>query len=490
MDILSANHESLILICLGVFVVLLKSAEKSLLVYLSSINILQSSVIIMNKMSGTNLTLPLFMIQNLLSDKNNLNNFCEDTSLLNTCLHSLGKSISKENLPLKLIKSIVKVYSMIIENNNGKKAISQKVPKTLFNKDFYNSLDDATKSYLDSFHSHFKSNKKLKEIIQNIKGVSNDNSSLNLTNLKNINFDLTSHCSKDTLNYYFNETTLDETEKIKPVNKEAKEYNDIEEVNKENLSHNMLGSCTTLKSGSPIKVDSKERDNESRLFQFQMQSLNLLKNNSNSNTVNSNSNNNNIEYLNQEGLESTNNSFKFKEITELTSNNPSKNTGLNSLGTKLQSKKYKENSFTPTSRDLEDKQEKEKINSMKTQNVLNMNNPNLNSINNMTNINNMNNLNNINLNSNLGFYNGEKLMQIPQDTLIDKVTGLPFPRNFNQYHYIQDPRLTTGGHVNGHLLNFPSNVQGNNFYNPVITQPNINISNIYMSNYYNNYGNQ
>lgn len=426
MDILSANHESLILICLGVFVILLKSSEKNLLAYLSSINILQSSVLIMNKMSGTNLTLPLFMIQNLLSDKNNLNKFCENYNLLSTCLNSLGKSISKDNLPLKLIKSIIKVYSMIMENPNGKKAISQKVPKTLFNKDFYSSLDDATKSYLDVFHNHFKANKKLKEIIQTIKGINpNESGSLTFTNHSTFNQDLMSHCSKDTLNYYFYENNCDSIDKDKKIKDSEIDENTSQVVSKPTCSipDNSKNENQSFSQLSPPNlIDSNDKNKEAK-----KQQIILNKSSFKSQVQESN-------------LEKT----KGTKIPSISSN-----IDYSNIGAKTQVQNFSDNFMTSIEKLPEQ----------------------------------INNIPDLIMNNNLAFY-GDSMFQNAQETY-DKINSIPFQRN--QTQFIQDPRFM------GHVLNFPGNFQGNSYINPlnpIISQPNINISNIYMSNYYNSYGNQ
>eukprot|EP00340_Litonotus_pictus_P007870 CAMPEP_0170526542 /NCGR_PEP_ID=MMETSP0209-20121228/11936_1 /TAXON_ID=665100 ORGANISM="Litonotus pictus, Strain P1" /NCGR_SAMPLE_ID=MMETSP0209 /ASSEMBLY_ACC=CAM_ASM_000301 /LENGTH=312 /DNA_ID=CAMNT_0010816407 /DNA_START=741 /DNA_END=1679 /DNA_ORIENTATION=+ len=93
---------------------------------------------------------------------------------------------------MKLNKSIIKIYTILVENTLGKRAISEKVPKTLFNKAFYTSLDDSSKALLDSFYNHFKHNKRLKDIIYEIK---NSDDTINST------ADGNSHLSADTNNF-------------------------------------------------------------------------------------------------------------------------------------------------------------------------------------------------------------------------------------------------------------------------------------------------
>ena len=218
MENLSPNHENFILIILGVFVVIVKNEKEEIYDRLSSLNLLELTINLLGKLMLSNLTLPLYILQTILISKQVLKKLCSDEPLISNLLNFLGKTINKESFSIKNKKLSIKIYCLIVENNEGKKLLSLKVPKALFSKQFYTSLDSSAKSLVDSFHQYFKGNKKLLKIINNIKnGDTNNEISVQ---------------SFDTNNYFLNDSDFNNksTNLINPMKQEKEKDNILDEI--------------------------------------------------------------------------------------------------------------------------------------------------------------------------------------------------------------------------------------------------------------------
>jgi hypothetical protein len=162
---------------------------------LTKIQIINCAIGLINDLIGENMTLPLYIIEFFISCKESVKYLCYNKKLLDDCLNGLGKSISSKNKNMsdKNKKSIIKIYSVLVQNPNGKKELNRKIPKVLFNKKFYDSLDQKSKKYMDSFYSNFLENddKRLSKIICDIIG---NESVTKIENLKNNNENNGSKC--------------------------------------------------------------------------------------------------------------------------------------------------------------------------------------------------------------------------------------------------------------------------------------------------------
>ena len=162
------------MIVLGIFVVLLKSCDEKIKRYICKLQIINSAIGLINELSGENVTLPLFIIEIFIACGESVKNLCNNKKLLDECLNGLGKNICSKNKNIsdKNKKSIIKIYLVLVQNPNGKRELNKKIPKVLFNKKFYDSLNESTKKYMDSFYSNFLENddKRLSKIICDIIG--------------------------------------------------------------------------------------------------------------------------------------------------------------------------------------------------------------------------------------------------------------------------------------------------------------------------------
>lgn len=317
MEATNSNQESLILIVLGVFVVVLKTEDRSIIPYLNSINMMSTSVSILGKMTGPNLTLPLFMLQTMLSDKECLETFCERKRQLSECLNYLGKNVSKETLPIKLVKSIVKVYGLIVKHPNGRKAFSQKVPKILYNEKFYDSLDDSTRSYLDIVYTTFENNKKLQQIVSKLqakgKGVVLPTKST---------YDSASVFSYDTLFYRVNPSTTS-------VNGNSDKPSS---VSKEDIATSWVRIKNTKPANSRFVKILESESSEKKEDENVNKNVNKPNFNNNINNIDSNNKDNkqnNNDYINQNYNDRKNKEDLNDKKNDLNTNNDVSNNNVN-----------------------------------------------------------------------------------------------------------------------------------------------------------------
>lgn len=166
---LSSNHENLILLVLGVFSTLIKASDDGLNEYIRSLGIFENIVTIFNKISNSNITLPIFLIQYFLASTYYLDLLCKKEDLLKKFLRKLGKHISNNNTTCLNVKNIIKVYGYLVKNEFSKIILSEKVPKILFTRSFYMTLDVSSKNLLENFYDSFKNCKIIMKYVESLK---------------------------------------------------------------------------------------------------------------------------------------------------------------------------------------------------------------------------------------------------------------------------------------------------------------------------------
>jgi hypothetical protein len=196
------------------------------------------------------MTLPLYIIEFFIYCKESVKYLCCNKKLLDECFNGLGKNISSKNKKFsdKNKKSCIKIYSVLVQNPNGKKELNRKIPKVLFNKKFYDSLDQKSKKYMDSFYSNFLENddKRLSKIICDIIGnesvtkienlkINNENNGSSKCDLKD--FSVVSQTSQLGLEANFSHLLNDESSIISNTTNSYYRLSKLALVNTENTSY-------------------------------------------------------------------------------------------------------------------------------------------------------------------------------------------------------------------------------------------------------------
>ena len=144
-------YEYIRLTPLGVIGALVKVDNPEVITYLLNTEIIPLCLRIMERGSELSKTVACFIVQRILLDDSGLKYICEKGERLNAINTVLGFMINNEPSS-RLIKHIIRSYSRLAENPEGKNLLLTNLPSKMKTSEFYNSLDDSGKKWLTSLN--------------------------------------------------------------------------------------------------------------------------------------------------------------------------------------------------------------------------------------------------------------------------------------------------------------------------------------------------
>lgn len=144
-------YEYIRLTALGVIGALVKVDNPEVITYLLNTEIIPLCLRIMERGSELSKTVACFIVQRILLDDSGLKYICEKGERLNAINTVLGFMINNEPSS-RLIKHIIRSYSRLAENPEGKNLLLTNLPPKMKTPEFYNSLDDSGKKWLTSLN--------------------------------------------------------------------------------------------------------------------------------------------------------------------------------------------------------------------------------------------------------------------------------------------------------------------------------------------------
>ena len=138
----------------------------------------------MERGSELSKTVACFIVQRILLDDIGLKYICEKNERLNAINTVLGFMI-KNKPSSRLLKHIIRSYSRLAENPDGKIILKNNLPEEMKTEGFYNSLDESSKKWLHNLLSLLKDNRMNNNQNGNI-GVNNINININMNSNMNM----------------------------------------------------------------------------------------------------------------------------------------------------------------------------------------------------------------------------------------------------------------------------------------------------------------
>ena len=147
----SKPYEYIRLTALGVIGALVKGDNPEVITYLLNTEIIPLCLRIMERGSELSKTVACFIVQRILLDDSGLKYICEKQERLNAINTVLGFMIKNKPSP-RLVKHIIRSYSRLAENPEGKILLKNNLPAEMKEIEFFNSLDDSSKKWLQNLN--------------------------------------------------------------------------------------------------------------------------------------------------------------------------------------------------------------------------------------------------------------------------------------------------------------------------------------------------
>jgi len=183
----SKPYEYIRLTALGVIGALVKVDNTEVTTYLLNTEIIPLCLRIMERGSELSKTVACFIVQRILLDDSGLKYICEKQERLNAINTVLGFMI-KNKPSSRLVKHIIRSYYRLAENPEGKNLLKNNLPSEMKEEEFFNSLDDSSKKWLQNLNKILKGERNNGMMGNNQNGnigVNNINININMNNNNN-----------------------------------------------------------------------------------------------------------------------------------------------------------------------------------------------------------------------------------------------------------------------------------------------------------------
>ena len=183
----SKPYEYIRLTALGVIGALVKVDNTEVTTYLLNTEIIPLCLRIMERGSELSKTVACFIVQRILLDDSGLKYICEKQERLNAINTVLGFMI-KNKPSSRLVKHIIRSYYRLAENPEGKNLLKNNLPSEMKEEEFFNSLDDSSKKWLQNLNRILKGERNNAMMGNNQNGnigVNNINININMNNNNN-----------------------------------------------------------------------------------------------------------------------------------------------------------------------------------------------------------------------------------------------------------------------------------------------------------------
>ncbi len=181
----SKPYEYIRLTALGVIGALVKVDNSDVITYLLNTEIIPLCLRIMERGSELSKTVACFIVQRILLDDNGLKYICGKSERLSAINTVLGYMI-KNKPSTRLVKHIIRSYSRLAENPEGRTLLKNNLPEEMKTEEFYNLLDDSSKKWLMNLMRLLKEDNRMNNNQNGNIGVNNINININM-NHNNMN---------------------------------------------------------------------------------------------------------------------------------------------------------------------------------------------------------------------------------------------------------------------------------------------------------------
>ena len=181
----SKPYEYIRLTALGVIGALVKVDNSDVITYLLNTEIIPLCLRIMERGSELSKTVACFIVQRILLDDNGLKYICGKSERLSAINTVLGYMI-KNKPSTRLVKHIIRSYSRLAENPEGRTLLKTNLPEEMKTEEFYNLLDDSSKKWLMNLMRLLKEDNRMNNNQNGNIGVNNINININM-NHNNMN---------------------------------------------------------------------------------------------------------------------------------------------------------------------------------------------------------------------------------------------------------------------------------------------------------------
>ena len=201
----SKPYEYIRLTALGVIGALVKVDNPDVITYLLNTEIIPLCLRIMERGSELSKTVACFIVQRILLDDNGLKYICEKQERLSAINTVLGFMI-KNKPSSRLVKHIIRSYYRLAENPEGKNLLKNNLPSEMKEEEFFNSLDESSKKWLQNLNKLLKGERggMLGNNNNGNIGVNNINININMNNNNGMNMGLMDLNNNQNLNNNIN----------------------------------------------------------------------------------------------------------------------------------------------------------------------------------------------------------------------------------------------------------------------------------------------
>lgn len=241
------SYEIIRVSALGVIAALVKFDDSDTINFLIKTGIIPVILRIMEK--GTELirAVTSFIVQRIIVDINGLKYICEIRQRLYAIIYVL-ETILQNNISLRIVKNILKIYLRLIENKEAKKVVKLELPQKIRDINFIKTLDESSRDKVYILLKSLDEDESGEDI--KIKKLKNDLTNKNNNNIQNINVIRNNYTDYNNINNIHNQMNLNNVEN----NTNASSNNTINtnNVNNNNLNLMLLNNMQGFMISPPV----------------------------------------------------------------------------------------------------------------------------------------------------------------------------------------------------------------------------------------------
>ena len=241
------SYEIIRVSALGVIAALVKFDDSDTINFLIKTGIIPVILRIMEKGKELIRAVTSFIVQRIIVDINGLKYICEIRQRLYAIIYVL-ETILQNNISLRIVKNILKIYLRLIENKEAKKVVKLELPQKIRDINFIKTLDESSRDKVYILLKSLDEDESGEDI--KIKKLKNDLTNKNNNNIQNINVIRNNYTDYNNINNIHNQMNLNNVEN----NTNASSNNTINtnNVNNNNLNLMLLNNMQGFMISPPV----------------------------------------------------------------------------------------------------------------------------------------------------------------------------------------------------------------------------------------------
>jgi CCR4-NOT transcription complex subunit 9 len=215
------SYEVICVTILGVIAALVKIDDPDAINFLVKTGIIPVILRLMEKGTDLIMALSCFIFQRIIVDINGFKYICDLRERLDAIVYVLDTMLKNNNISVRIIRNILKIYLGLIENKEAKNLLKTQLPEKIRDIEFFNSLDDSSRAKVIILLKSLDEDDSGNDI--KIKKLKNDLTNKN-NSIQNINVIRNSNINCNNFNNY-------------PININNVEYNNNYQMNVNNVNN-------------------------------------------------------------------------------------------------------------------------------------------------------------------------------------------------------------------------------------------------------------